>query len=227
MIKKIEILGITLDNYSVQESMRQVELFLNNDVMNTIEDVTMDMLVHASSDESLKECIEQLDLAVVSDKEILNAAGVTSLQRIRETVEHQFFHEFMRRIIRNRKSVYLIGETAAQVETLTGMLRDEYEHLRLIGGYAIESCGNDYDNAVNEINVASPDVIFSVLSTPQQEYFLKENKKRMNAKIWYGIGKNLENAAHPAGVSGFLRRLLHRGVLKSMMSQYEKQEKEE
>ena len=36
MIKKIEILGMNLDNYTVREAMLQVEVYLTNDTMNTI-----------------------------------------------------------------------------------------------------------------------------------------------------------------------------------------------
>ncbi len=223
MIKKIEILGIQLDNYTVQEAMRQVEVYLNNTVMNTIEDVSMEMLVLAGEDESLKECIEQLDLAIVSDKEILKAAGVNSVQRIKETVEHQFFKEFMKRIIRNSKTVYLFGETAQQVAQLEEVLHQDYERLQIVGSFSMEDCVGDFDGVVNEINIASPDVIFSVLSTPQQEYFLMENKSKMNAKIWYGLGNGYENAHGVSGLKHFFRRLLHRGMLKSMLSRYDQE----
>lgn len=45
MIKKIDIMGIGLDNYTVRESMRQVENYLSNDVLNTIENISMQMLI--------------------------------------------------------------------------------------------------------------------------------------------------------------------------------------
>ena len=44
MIKKIEILGIQLDNYTVREAMLQAELFLDDKVMNIIEVITMETL---------------------------------------------------------------------------------------------------------------------------------------------------------------------------------------
>lgn len=45
MIKKIDIMGIGLDNYTVRESMRQVDNYLSNDVLNTIENISMQMLI--------------------------------------------------------------------------------------------------------------------------------------------------------------------------------------
>ena len=37
MLKKLDILGLELDNYTVREAMFNVETYLNNDVMNTVE----------------------------------------------------------------------------------------------------------------------------------------------------------------------------------------------
>ena len=50
MIKKIDIMGIGLDNYTVRESMRQVENYLSNDVLNTIENISMQMLIASGTD---------------------------------------------------------------------------------------------------------------------------------------------------------------------------------
>ena len=50
MIKKIDIMGIGLDNYTVRESMRQVENYLSNDVLNTIENISMQMLIASETD---------------------------------------------------------------------------------------------------------------------------------------------------------------------------------
>ena len=107
MIKKIEILGMSLDNYTVKEAMQKVEGFLHNSVMNTIEAVSMETLVKAQEEEQLKACIENLDLTIVSDKEILKAAKETSPQRIQETADNLFLEEFMKRAPRNSRTVYL------------------------------------------------------------------------------------------------------------------------
>lgn len=224
MIKKIEILGMNIDNYTVREAMLQVEVYLNNAVMNTIENISMEMLVKAQSDEVLKECIEQLDLAIVSEKEILKAAGVSSAQRIRETVENEFAVEFMKRLARNSKTVYLLGNTNIQIEKLQEFLMQEYPKLKISGMYALENCTGDFDNIINEVNIAEPDVIFSVLPTPQQEYFLKEHAGKFNVKIWYGLGQNYARKRGVSEVAGFAKKLVHKGMLHSMLSRYNKDE---
>lgn len=224
MIKKIEILGMNLDNYTVREAMLQVEVYLNNATMNTIENISMEMLVKAQNDEVLKECIEQLDLAIISEKEILKAAGVVSAQRMRETVDNEFVRGFMKRIERNNRTAYLLGNTSMQIQKLQEFLAQNYPKLKVSGAYALEDCTGDFDNIINEINIAEPDVIFSVLPTPQQEYFLKDNVGKFNAKIWYGLGENYAQKRGVPGVAGFAKKLLHKGMLHSMLSHYNKDE---
>lgn len=82
MTKKIDILGLSLDNYTVREAIRQVETFLENNVLNTIENISMQMLIDAEESETLREVIQGLDLAIIGEKEILQVAGIDTMQRI-------------------------------------------------------------------------------------------------------------------------------------------------
>ncbi len=183
-MKKLEILGMALDNYTVQEAMLQVEGFLGSDIMNTVETISMDTLVRAQEDGQLRECIEGLDLTVVSDKEILKAAEAASPQRMQETADNLFQREFLKQASRNNRTVYLLGDDSLKLDALQGFLRENYSRIQVVGSYALADCLGDYDTVINEINIAEPDVLISVVSTPEQEYFLKANKEKLNVKIW-------------------------------------------
>jgi len=220
MIKKIDILGIKIDNYTVREAMLQVEMYLNSTEMNTIETISMEMLVRAGNDVEVKECIEQLDLAIIGEKDILKAAGVESAQRMKETEENEFFTEFMKRIVRNNKTVYLFGETKEQVELLKDFLAERQNRINVTGSYSLEECADDLDKAVNEMNIAAPDVLISILKTPEQEYFLKQNKGKLCAKIWYGLGVDYEKRKGVLGVKDAAKKILHKGMLHTMLSKY-------
>ena len=220
MVKKIEILGMKLDNYTVRESMLQAEVFLNNTIMNTVLTISMETLVKAQTDELLKKCIESLDLAIIRDKEILKAAGNVSAQRMRETTENEFQKEFMKCASRNNKTVYLLGDIREQVDNLQEYLVEDYSRVKIVGTCALADCEGDYDNAINEINIAEPDIILSVISTPQQEYFLKDHKEKLNAKIWYGLGEDY----NPGKSISFAKRLIRKGKMHSMLLRYKKNE---
>lgn len=222
MLKKIDILGIEVDNYTVREAMMQVENYLDNTVMNTIETIDMKMLELAGQDETVRACMEQLDLAVIGEKEILIAADVHSSQRISETINHDFFREFIKRIIRNHKRVFLLAETIAQEEQLEHFLVGKYEQIEVAGHCAIEEKSNDFESVVNEINSASADVIFSILPSPLQEQFLTENKSKLDAKIWYGLSSDYALRSRISRISQIAGRLIHKKKLQSKLHKYNK-----
>lgn len=220
MIKKIDILGMQLDDYTVREAIHRVEAFSDDNLPKAIENISMEMLMEAEHDSVLKEVISSLDLAVVGEKEILEIAGVKTMQRMKETEGNDFFFEFMKRIERNRKHIFLLGETEEKNTKIKQQLLEEYPKLLLEGEYALENCVGDLEAVINDLNAATPDIILSVLPTPKQEHFFGEHKDKISAKIWYGIGEN--GIGKKSGMKKRFKSLLHRGRLKNSMEKYEK-----
>ena len=220
MIKKIDILGIQLDNYTVREAIRQVETFLDNGMLNTIECVSMQMLLDSEENPVLRKVLNNLDLAVISEKEILQAAGIDTMQRLKETEENDFCLEFFKRMERGRKRVFLLGQTEAATAEMRERLEQEYPKLPVVGDYAIDQCTGDLENVINDMNVTAPDVIVSVLPTPLQEHFFGEHSDKMCANIWFGLGEDgLVRTNH--GLKGFLRSRMNLEKLRSRMEKYQ------
>lgn len=220
MIKKIDIMGILLDDYTVREALHQIESFSDDNVLRSIESISMQMLMEAEKDEELRNAISSLDLAIVGQKEILEVAGVGTMQRIKETEENDFFYEFLKRLERNHKRLFLLGETEEKNNRIKEKLIEQYPQLSIVGEYALENCIGDQAAVINEMNAATPDLVLSALPSPTQEHFFWEHKDKINARIWYGVG-DVEIDGR-MGVKKMVTSLLHRGRLKSSIEKYEK-----
>lgn len=219
MIKKVDILGMQLDNYTVREAIMQVDVYLNNNELNVIESITAKMLLESEGDEVLKHVIDSLDLAVIGEKEIIQAAGLGSMQRIKETEECDFHYEFFKRVERNSKTVYLLGEKRERLDKMQTQLVKDYPNLSFVGCYATEECVGDLETVINDMNVKAPDVICSLLPNPVQEHFLWEHKDKMNANIWYGVG-DLDIHKNHHGLAAQIKSVIDRGKLKNSISKY-------
>ncbi|MGN0427249.1 MAG: glycosyltransferase, partial [Agathobacter sp.] len=77
---------------------------------------------------------------------------------------------------------------------------------------------------VNEINSATPDVIVSLLPSPGQEIFLQENRDKLSAKIWYGLGRELLVPQKRGAIRKIFRHNSRTHMLKKHIIQYQKQE---
>lgn len=228
MIKQIQLLGMTIPNYSLREELQLAQDALRDEKLRLILTVSMQSLVKASSMESphIRECVEHADLVVVEDPEILSVSGIHSSQRIHEAEDHLFFTELLKRLQRGQQQVYLVASKHMALEKIKEILSDRYEKLHIVGEYSIEDYPDDLDRMINEINSAAPDVILSVMPTPQQEEFLVANRSKLLAKLWYGLGENYGLLIEKKGFGWRMRRLIHTGRFKMHVNHYEERGEE-
>ena len=193
MLKKIRLLGTEIDNYTAHEALEQVEAMLEAGRMDTVTTVTTFLLRSAETNELVRRCLERASLTIIGEEEILHAAGLDTTERKNEVRTHFFFREFMKRIERNHKKVFLLTDEEERLQMLTDWLEKNLENgLTIVGTQTMAKVANDWDQAVNEINAQSPDVVLSLIRSPVQEEFLAKNRNRLDVRIWYGIaGKDL------------------------------------
>ena len=218
MIKTIDVAGIELDNYSVRETIMNVEKNMSDNGFHTIEEVNMEMLLQAESDEVIREALASVEHTVIAERGILEAVG--------EIDHHDFFYKMMKRIERNRKTIFVVGEKMEQTEQMCERIMELYPKCEVIGAEAIEECSGNLDALINEINSQTPDVIISVIPSPLQEHFLVENREKLSAGLWYGMG-TMELEAPKGGVANGIRKMFRAHKLEKHLNHYsEKQENE-
>ena len=117
-MRKTEVLGIPLTDYTIRESMKKVDSFFKDGKVSTIAVITMKGLLVAHEDEFIKEWMTKIDLAVPADVEILRAGDIAFHNRIRDVENNVFVTEFFKRLARQKKTVYLLSDNSAKLEKL-------------------------------------------------------------------------------------------------------------
>ena len=219
MIKTIDFAGIELDNYTVREMIMNVEKNMADHGFHTIEEINMDTLMMAESDEVVRKAIAVTEHTVIAENGILKAVGAESYQRRHEIEHHDFFFEMMKRIERNRQTLFVIGNTPQQVERAREFLQERFGKCEIVGAEALVECQGTTDAMVNEINALAPDVILSVLPSPEQEHFLVENHEKLSAGLWYGIG-NWDFTKQSSGLFAKIRKRIRTHKLERQLDHY-------
>lgn len=223
---KIKVLGIEIDDYTIEESMAKVEEYMENDRLNTVGMITTALLMEAGEDPVLKRCIERLDMSVIADMEVLNAAGITDERRQEEVQENEFIGTLLMYAVNCQKTVYLLVETSKELEELEEHFKQEYPELTVVGMSIIEAGRQDTDAFINDINSVSPDILLAFLTSPNQEQFAEENGKRLNAKLYIEMGKYKKMKQSLGLKPGWLSKLVDKTLFKRMVTKY-KEEKGE
>ena len=181
---QIKVLGITLKDLGLRESLRQTDVFLKNGALNTIAYVSTQKLVHASENEDEKSWMEELDMVVCEDSDVLHAAGITSRSRIREVEQNEYLIELLRRIKHNRYTTYLFTDTKENLSLLEDDLHEIMSGLPIKGRASLEEYDDNSASIINAMNTVAPTVIISKFRYPQGMRLMHEYKMLLNAEIW-------------------------------------------
>ncbi len=221
-MKRISVLGVELRDYPVKESMKLILQYLNSGNLDTVAFLTTGLLLEAKDNEELKNCIEMMDMTVPVTMDILNAAGVNSRSREKEIENNMFLKELLRRLAKDKKKIFLLGETENDLIHMREALLQFDDKLTFFGSYAYENLTGEEDAIINEINNAIPDVVISTLSASKQVHIISENKMKVNARVWI----SLTDVSMKASGSGELKRgklhtIIDKTIFRRMVTKYE------
>ena len=183
----------------------------------------MKTLELVASDEEVKQALELFDYTVIADEGILKAASADTLQRRHEIEEHDFFYELFKRLDRNHKTVFVLGDSQAAVDEAEEFLKALFDRLEIVGKGVFDATNGTDEGVVNEINIATPEVVLSFLPSPVQEKFFFRNKDKISTILWYGIGSG-KFLAKRTGIIGKIRKMLDVRRLTRIIDSYEKRD---
>ncbi|MCI9139879.1 hypothetical protein D7X25_13465 [bacterium 1XD42-8] len=225
-MKKVSVLGIHLWDVSVRESIRTMGHYFVNHKINVIYFLTTEALLEASANDEMRNYIESMDMTIPMTTDILSAAKVTNRYRIKEVENRQFSKEMLEKLEREQATILLLSETKEQMEELHLKLSSR-KRLRIVKSVVMEELTGGFDQAINEINQESPQVLISQLEMPRQEQFIYENRKRVNIKIWIAFPSGFTEKSEESVKQGKLRTLVARTLFKRIVSKYDKNQGED
>ena len=192
MNEKIQVLGLGIDNLTAKDAVKRVVSYMETEPVSVVEMVTMNTLGKFQQDETAKELFEHFDIALASDKGILEAAGVLDERRLKEVDELLFIKMVMRFLHKNSSRVFLLAEDAADLQKLEMYMQQDYFNVQVIGVATMEENAASDDMLLNLVNGAEAECILSALPSPVEEQFIFRNQALVNARVWLGFGNLLD-----------------------------------
>ncbi|MCI5856607.1 MAG: WecB/TagA/CpsF family glycosyltransferase [Agathobacter sp.] len=223
MNKKIDIAGLQLDNCTVRESIMLLERAMSEQSFFSIAEINMDTILRAETDERVKEAVQRLNHTIIAEENILRAVDYCTMQRQHEIADGTFFYELMKRVERNHLSVCLLGETQDATLSMQSLILERFPRMNIVDVEILEQCTGELDNVINEINIKTPDVVVSLLPSPEQEYFFLDYRDKIFAKLWYAMGTE-KPAEHKSRIAAFFNEKKRLRILLRHLTKYQEQE---
>ena len=192
MNEKIQVLGLEIDNLTAKDAVKRVVSYMETEPVSVVEMVTMNTIGKFQQDEAAQELFESFDIALASDKGILEAAGETDERRLKEVDELLFIKMVMRFLHKNSARVFLLANDEMDLQKLEIYMQEDYSNIQVMGQATLEENGASDDMLLNLVNGAEADCVLSALPSPVEEKLIFRNQALVNARIWLGFGNLLD-----------------------------------
>ena len=106
MADSIEVMGVVLDCLTAKEAMLRAMQFMENDLVDTIEILSMKDLMNGREDTKWQDLVNECGLVMPGEAEILKAADAGGGNVERETADHVFIKLFLK-YLQNKNRIFL------------------------------------------------------------------------------------------------------------------------
>lgn len=220
MAKNIEVLGISLEAYTVRENMQFLEEYVTNEEFNIVSAVTSYMLVAALNDDGLAEFIKNTDLRIIADPAILEVTEEKFEQQYSQIKKMELEEQFFRCLIRKKKKIFFMCDSEEYAKRFESYMQDNYPDLIIAGtvGERIEE--DKIEHIINKINSADADVLLLNFHSPAQENFIRDSKHLLHVKLCICMGDGIRSR-YPLGLRiSKLKGLLDQTLFKRRVMRY-------
>ncbi len=220
-MKEIDVLGMHITDYPVKEAIKHALKFIGNGAMNTIFYVSSPVLLEAGENPQQKEWLESMDMLLYGEPTVLDVLGENTRERKNEIKQDAFLHEYIKKIARGKRRVFLILDSQEKADSLEAYLHSLHESVNIIGKYIWNEEESQADDLVNELNDVSPDIIISKLPNLVQQKLICENRKMINASVWIALLYERVIKKHKVTFGAKLDRLFYMRLFKRKVDRYE------
>ncbi len=189
MIKE-KILGFDVCSTSSDELVKEIFQDYSNKKQSVIFSINPEIVINNYKDEVYKEKINGQKYQIPDGVGIVYASKINKGEIKNRIAGIDFMHRVIEESLKYKSKIYLYGAKENIIELAKEQLQKKYDGLNIIGvcnGYV------DEETAVQNINEASPDILFVGLGSPKQENFIIENKDKLKSvKIFMPVGGSFD-----------------------------------
>ena len=179
---RVSILGVKIDNLTMDEVLKSIGSFLKDDKQHYIVLPYSEFIVRAQKDKGFKDILNSADLSLCESRGLCLVAGLCLQKSLKENI---YGVDLIRGLISNSQfiisKIFLLGGKPEVVEKTRQRLGD-----KVIG---VEHGYQNLDEVIDKINRVEPNVLLVGLGSPKQERWIYKNLKKMpSVKLAIGVG---------------------------------------
>ncbi len=188
----IDIIGVPVDNITMDGAVGKVLSFLYEGSLYTVYTPNAEIMMAAQRDPYLKKILGEADLLVADGAGVILASKIIGGNLPERVAGFDLINRLFSLKSEKSPSFFLFGGKPGIAEEACSKI------LSLYPGTKIAGCRNGYfskeneTEIINQINSSGADILFVALGAPKQEIWIHEHKQNLRVKVCIGVGGSLD-----------------------------------
>ena len=191
-MEKVNILGVNVDNVTMESAVLRVMNFLEGDAPHAVFTPNSEIIMVAYKDEQFCKALNEASLIVPDGIGVVYASRILKAPLSERVAGFDLASNVIEKLSDGSKSFYFFGGKPGVAELAKENLLKKYPKLSVCG---IQDGYFDAEKEaaiIEDIKEKKPDILFVCLGAPKQEKWINEHKNELGAKVLMGIGGSLD-----------------------------------
>jgi len=189
-MKRINILGVYVDNLSHKQVIKKIDHFLRGKRTKSkqITTVNPEFIMAARKDRLFRRIINRSFIATIDGIGLVLAADYLQGVKVRERVTGiDLIFTLSELAAKKGYSIFFLGAAPGVAEKTATILEEKYPNLKVAGTFAGTAKKEDEREILQLINSSEPDILLVAYGAPKQDKWINRNLKKFKKPL-LGIG---------------------------------------
>ena len=195
MSEKVNVRGVCFDSLTMEETVDLLCDRLTRGLPTAVYTPNAEIVQACVEDKSLYPIINSAEVVIPDGIGVIKAARICKMP-LKEKVAGVTVGERLIERISQMPTVgiYFLGGKPGVAESAAEKMREKYPGVRIVGchdGY-FQKSGAENDAVIAAINESGSDIVYVFLGAPTQEKWIYENRGKLRATMFLGLGGSVD-----------------------------------
>jgi N-acetylglucosaminyldiphosphoundecaprenol N-acetyl-beta-D-mannosaminyltransferase len=191
----VAILGVAIDNLTMQEVLDAVEAEIAEGGFHQIATANVDFLINSVHDEELRETLVRCDVVLADGMPLVWASYLMGTGLKERVAGADLVPQLARLSAERGYRIFLLGASEESSAGTARWMLKNFPGACIAGRY----CPNhlpleemDHDDILSRIEEARPDILLVAFGNPKQEKWLAMHRHRLKVPVCIGVGGSFD-----------------------------------
>lgn len=182
---ELSILGIKIDNISLDSTIAKVHQFIDENSPHQICTVNTEFINETLHNGQFKKVINNSDISLADGAGILLAAKILNHKTPEKISGVDLTYKLCEEAAKQGYGVFLLGGKNGVGDRAAEILKSLYPSLKVVGTY--EGSPND-EKVIPIVKHSNAQILLVAWGAPKQDLWIANNKKELNIPVMMGVG---------------------------------------